>query len=52
MRRLWFAIADDLDADPRELAIASAQALIAAPFIFAGLLAFFWLLASTAEALT
>lgn len=39
MNRLLAAVANDLDVDPRELAIATVQGLIAAPFVIAGLVA-------------
>ncbi len=50
MTRLLAAFADDLDVDPRELAIATAQGLIAAPFVLIGLVAFCVLLVGLSPA--
>ena len=46
MTRLIRALAADLVVDDRELAVAILQALIVAPFLFAGLIALFALMAA------
>lgn len=49
MTRLIAAIARDLDVPPRELVVATLQALVAAPFVLAGLVAGIVLLSAVAR---